>query len=95
MMPSVGTFLPMSRKLCSFLNKANKNVSESPSKPGLISAKKDIFLICYRTDVPESKSVFSPFTKILREIPTEDIPSRLSKRPSHLPKIAHTKLSLT
>ena len=77
MMHSVDIFLPMSRKPSNFLNKASKNVSESPSKPDLISAKNDTFLICCLTDVPEFKLVFNRFTKILRETPTEDIPSRL------------------
>lgn len=85
-------FHQMSKKLYNFLNKVNKNVSESPLKPDLISAKKDIFLTCFHMVAPESKLVFNQSMKILPEIQTEDIPSRLSRKHLLSPKIALIKL---
>lgn len=94
MMPWVDISHQTSKKLCNFLNKVNKNVLESPFKPDLISVKKDIFLTCFHMVVPESKLVFSQSTKILPETPTEDIPSRLSRKLLLWPKTALIKLLL-
>ena len=87
----VAIFPQTIKKLFNFQNKARLNVLGSPSKPDLISVKRDIFLTCFPTAVQDWKSAFKAFTKILPGTPIEGTPLSPWKKLSPLLRTVHTK----
>lgn len=92
MMPWVDTSRQITTKLFISPNKVKPNVSESPSKPGLIFANNVIFLICCHMAVPGWKSAFRAFMRILLEIQIEGIQSNQWRKRLQLQKIVLIKL---
>ena len=75
-------FPPTIKKLFNFPNKVRPSALESPLKPVLISAKKDISQTCSHTAVLDSNLVFKASMRILLGILIGDILFNLLKKHS-------------